>query len=331
MDAIRSYLENMFFNLPRTPDVLRAKDELYQMMEDKYQQLRGEGKTDNESVGQVIAEFGNLAKLASQLGISQQVSDAGREETAITMSEVQVAQYLEENERTANKIGRGVVLILVGVMVLIGSVALGEMSFLRENVAVALGVGALLIAVAIAVYSFITGGITGEKYEALDYRTVMLDQQTRIALREAKETHRPGFAQRIGLGVVLIMVGVIVLVTVALLFDGQEYLSLFGAIFLLAMVAIAVYLFITSSMRSSAYDKLLNEGDYTARQRKGAQLAERLAAPYWALVTTGYLAWSFIWSAWGISWIVFPIAGVLFGLISAIVSSLPENNNRRRV
>ena len=36
METIRNYLETMFSSLPHTPEVLRAKNELWQMMEDKY-------------------------------------------------------------------------------------------------------------------------------------------------------------------------------------------------------------------------------------------------------------------------------------------------------
>ena len=36
MEAIRNYLETMFLNLPNTPEVYKAKNELWQMMEDKY-------------------------------------------------------------------------------------------------------------------------------------------------------------------------------------------------------------------------------------------------------------------------------------------------------
>ena len=36
MNTIRSYLESMFAKLPNTPDVIKAKCELGQMMEDKY-------------------------------------------------------------------------------------------------------------------------------------------------------------------------------------------------------------------------------------------------------------------------------------------------------
>ncbi len=40
MEAIRNYLETMFLNLPNTPEVYKAKNELWQMMEDKYTELK---------------------------------------------------------------------------------------------------------------------------------------------------------------------------------------------------------------------------------------------------------------------------------------------------
>ena len=71
MEAIRNYLETMFLNLPNTPEVYKAKNELWQMMEDKYTELKAEGKSENEAVGTVISEFGNLDELAKDLGIEQ--------------------------------------------------------------------------------------------------------------------------------------------------------------------------------------------------------------------------------------------------------------------
>ena len=69
METIRQYLETMFASLPDTPEVRKAKEELLQMMEDKYNELLAEGKSDNEAVGTVIAEFGNLDEIAEELGI----------------------------------------------------------------------------------------------------------------------------------------------------------------------------------------------------------------------------------------------------------------------
>ena len=69
METIKNYLESMFRGLPLTEKVMKAKSELLQMMEDKYTELIRSGKTENEAVGDVIQNFGNLEDLADELGI----------------------------------------------------------------------------------------------------------------------------------------------------------------------------------------------------------------------------------------------------------------------
>ena len=111
MEAIRNYLETMFANLPNTPEVLRAKNELWQMMEDKYNELIADGKSDNEAVGTVIAEFGNLNEISEDLGIRNVVSgtqDITRRQ--VTMEEVK--KYLHESSNYAFKISLGVFLCI---------------------------------------------------------------------------------------------------------------------------------------------------------------------------------------------------------------------------
>ena len=49
-----------------------------------------------------------------------------------------------------------------------------------------------------------------------------------------------------------------------------------------------------------------------------------LATIYWCLVTAVYLAWSFITMDWGRTWIVWPVAGVLFGLVTAVAKVLRD-------
>ena len=71
METIHNYLESMFARLPNTQEVIRRKCELGQMMEDKYSELIEAGKSDNEAVAQVTAEFGKLKESVSDVhGIS---------------------------------------------------------------------------------------------------------------------------------------------------------------------------------------------------------------------------------------------------------------------
>lgn len=76
MESIKEYLNNIFLNMPETEDVKRAKEELLQMMEDKYEELISEGKSEEEAVGIVISEFGNFEELAEELGIEEYLNKA---------------------------------------------------------------------------------------------------------------------------------------------------------------------------------------------------------------------------------------------------------------
>ena len=76
------------------------------MMEDKYTELKNEGKSENEAVGTVIAEFGNLDELAEDLGIKQFVHQPRQEQTpnAVSLSMEDVRQFLREHSRGTKRI-----------------------------------------------------------------------------------------------------------------------------------------------------------------------------------------------------------------------------------
>ena len=113
METIRNYLESMFSQLPNTPEVLKAKYELGQMMEDKYSELIADGKSENEVIGTIIAEFGNLDELAESLGIGEFVHPQNISPNAKTLSYNDAAAYLKANARHAYCIALGVLLCII--------------------------------------------------------------------------------------------------------------------------------------------------------------------------------------------------------------------------
>ena len=101
METIKNYLENMFSHLPNTPEVQKAKYELYQMMEDKYNELISEGKSDNEAIGIVISEFGNLDELADSLGIKSFVDPSQAMPASKTLSRETAVAFLRDSAKQA--------------------------------------------------------------------------------------------------------------------------------------------------------------------------------------------------------------------------------------
>ncbi|MFD5599863.1 permease prefix domain 1-containing protein [Leucobacter sp. NPDC058333] len=74
MNVIIAYLDTMFSAYPQTPRLLEAKTELQGMMEDAYTSIIASGRSENEAVGQVIRDFGNLEELAPVLGITADIA-----------------------------------------------------------------------------------------------------------------------------------------------------------------------------------------------------------------------------------------------------------------
>ena len=72
MDAIQTYLNNVFAALPQTERALALKKEMLAGMEEKYYALKQEGKSEHEAVGGVIVNFGSIDEIAAELGDAEQ-------------------------------------------------------------------------------------------------------------------------------------------------------------------------------------------------------------------------------------------------------------------
>ncbi len=74
MEAILNYIETMFAGVPVTDDTKRLREEITANMTDKYDELIQAGKSDNEAVGTVISEFGNIDEVLVEMGVERRVS-----------------------------------------------------------------------------------------------------------------------------------------------------------------------------------------------------------------------------------------------------------------
>ncbi len=72
MEDISKYLDNLFAQLPNTPEARHAREELGQMMEDRYAELRVKGMGEKDAASAAIAEFGSLEEVRESLGLGAQ-------------------------------------------------------------------------------------------------------------------------------------------------------------------------------------------------------------------------------------------------------------------
>lgn len=190
MEAIREYLHNMFLNLPETPQVLRAKAELMEMMEDKYEELMQEGMSEKEAVGTVISEFGNLDELAEELGIDgfvnqEQTQSETRENSTTDDTSRQsdsrwgleeVRRYLSDGRKHARMIAFGVMLCIWSPLLSSVSDGAVEEGYITNILSDAMD-GSLFLFVGIAVLLFIMASNCHKRYAKIKHFTINLDEQ----------------------------------------------------------------------------------------------------------------------------------------------------------
>ena len=311
MEAIRNYLETMFQNMPNTEQVRKAKYELGQMMEDKYTELKNEGKTENEAVGTVISEFGNLDELAQDLGISNVVnSNNYSEEKQVTLKEVK--EYISAKSKAGFMIGLGVLMCIISPSMLV----LGGYMNLNE----AFGLLFLFTMIGLAVGLFVFSGLLMDKWAYLQKLPCSIDFATAEYVHNEKENYRMTGALQLTVGIMLCVVCFVPLVVMESFF-GRGLFEGVGVVILFVMVGLGVCFIITSSVRNEAYKEVLKVNKagtmgaafvLSQKEKKYTnKTVEAIMSVYWPTVTCIYLCWSFLTMNWHITWVVWVIAGLI--------------------
>lgn len=315
MNTIRNYLDNMFLGLPETEDLTRAKRELLAMMEDKYNELKDNGKTDNEAIGIVISEFGNLEELADTLGIKQ-VLENKSDLPYVTYEEAE--NYMADSKDIAPKTAFGVFLCIMSPVILLLLFGLRELQVIdvKEDWLSAAGLGMLFLLVATGVSYFIRYSTKLERYDYLQEDAFELDYKTEQMVRGELLQNEHSYNSSVNKSVVLYILSVLPIVLTPLIFD-REGLGVIAVSITLTIIAYATYNLISKSGINSAANVLLQEGDYSIKTKTNKSL-QRILKVYWLAIVAIYLLYSFITNKWGISWVIWPIAGILHAIIRVV-------------
>ena len=265
MNTIRNYLDNMFLGLPQTEDVIRAKNELLAMMEDKYNELKNNGKTENEAIGIVISEFGNLDELADALGIKDIIEN---KTDFPLVSHDEAKQYIENSKLIAPKTAAGVFLCITSPIILLLALGFSELGLItvKEELLIAIGLVALICMVATGVSYFIRFSSKLEKYEYLQEEIFELDYNTEQMVRSIQEQDEQNYKSAVNISVMGYILSALPVITVPLIteIDG---LSVISVVVTLIIVALATYNLISKSAVNEACSILLQQGDYSRKNK----------------------------------------------------------------
>ena len=339
MNVIIAYLEAMFSAYPQTPRLLEAKAELQQMMEDAYTSLIAAGRSENEAVGQVISDFGNLEEVAPVLGIAADITSGvtvpdlpASQHPPVTMDEAR--GYADALHSIRFRLGTAVALFVVSPAALISLPVAASSGLLpvTEGLAVFAGLLILLVLVAIGVVVIVaTSRETAPYRQISEGRFAHNPAVTRWAEALAAE-HERARTRSLQVAVALWILAPIPLIAFALLLDGSpldEFLTIIGVVLVLVLVAAGLAILLPQTWAETVADELRGGSGSKANDDERS-IVGVIAAFYWPLLTAIFLAWSFIGNAWGVSWIVWPVGAVLFGAIAAGGSAVENYRGARR-
>ena len=247
--------------------------------------------------------------------------DLQAEDTAArSVSMEEASAYLDHKNTAANRISLGVMLCILSPVLLIilsGAQEAGRIA-LTEKQAAGLGLIVLFLLIGAAVALFVISGIRHSRFEYLEEEIIDTAYGVSGMARERRERYRSVNARMLTAGIVLCVVAAVPIFIAELFFEENEMAEILAVGALLVLVAIGVMMIVRTSIIWGGFKALLEEDDFSRVEKTAEKKIAPIASVYWALVTAGYLGWSFLTMEWHRTWIVWPIAGAAFGIVSGV-------------
>ena len=245
----------------------------------------------------------------------------------------EASDYLALRRTAAPKMALATMLCIFSPIALIGLAAVSELSVsvfpVREGVAAGIGLCALLILVAIAVVLFMDCGNKAKEYEFLEKEPFETEYGVTGMVKERQKAFKPTYDHMNTIGTVLCVLSVLPLFATMAFTVGVDFFMTMAVCLLLAVVGIGVYFFVYGGTIYSSMEKLLEEGDYTRREKSQKNITGPVSVIYWLVATAIFMIYTFGPKGNGqprYSWIIWAVAGVLY---AAVLAGIKLIRNRK--
>ena len=144
-------------------------------------------------------------------------------------------------------------------------------------------------------------------------------------IKERRRMYLPIYSRNIAISVVACIFSAAILAIVSIISQKSIVIGTTVALMLI-VIGLAVRWIINSCIIKESFDTLLQIEDYSKDRKKVNKKVEKIAALYWMIVVTGFLAYSLITNNWKVSWIIWPIAAVAFSIVEAVISIIYQKD-----
>ena len=244
----------------------------------------------------------------------------------------EASDYLALRRTAAPKMALATMLCIFSPIALIGLAAVSELSAsafpLREETAAGIGLCVLMILVAIAVVLFMDCGNKAKEYDFLEKEPFETEYGVTGMVKERQKAFKPTYDRMNTIGTVLCVLSFVPLFA-AMALMHEDFFMTMAVCLLLAVVGVGVYFFVYGGTIYSSMEKLLEEGDYTRREKSQKNITGPVSVIYWLVATAIFMIYTFGPKGNGqprYSWIIWVVAGVLY---AAVLAGIKLIRNRK--
>lgn len=244
----------------------------------------------------------------------------------------EASDYLALRRAAAPRIALATMLCIFSPIALIGLAAVSELSAsifpIREDVAAGIGLCVLLVLVAVAVVLFMDCGNKAKEYDFLEKEPFETEYGVTGMVKERQKAFKPTYDRMNTIGTVLCVLSFVPLFA-AMALMHEDFFMTMAVCLLLAVVGVGVYFFVYGGTIYSSMEKLLEEGDYTRREKSQKNITGPVSVIYWLVATAIFMIYTFGPKGNGqprYSWIIWAVAGVLY---AAVLAGIKLIRNRK--
>ncbi len=297
MEILINYLDAMFAAYPDTEATRTAKGELLINMEDRYKELLQNGKSQNEAVGEVISQFGNIEELMDSLNVQRvEAVEEDEDEGEPVADDAEVTSYLDTVQASSRKTALGVLLCILVPAACVYGVAIGK---------VYIAIVSMFVLIAGAVGLFVSGYYALKPFGAKKAYPKRLSARMTQVVSAQQKNFQKTHSMWMCVGICLCVLCPIPTI-LNHLFRSMEL----SVVTFFLMIAVGVFCIVRVTLISTAFKKLLRQEKYNIT-RKQLDLEKAVDSVLWPIATGLFFVLGFVYKAWGTAWVVFPIAGIL--------------------
>ena len=288
---------------------------------------------DMDKVIQMSRLFGVTTDYLLKDEIEEAAPDVGAEASESTLRRVSMedaAHYIELRRAAAPKLALATFLCVISPIALLLLAAFSQQnaSGITENMAAGVGLCVLLVLVAAGVTLFLSCAAQAKDFEFLTKEPFETEYGVSGMVKERREQYRPQYYRLISIGTALCILSAAPMF--AVMGMGESDIAYVSAICaLLLIVGVGAMAFVYGGTYQSALDQLLEEGDYTRREKAKSGVRGAVSVIYWLAVTAVFLIYTFGPNGNGqprYSWIIWAVAGVLY---AAVLAGIKLIRNRK--